>query len=523
MRRSRILDGKEQQRSRAKLRKRLDRSAADPETDEEAVDRLRGHLSTVFAERCPVTELERLDLNAYLDDTSGFPFSSTERLRQLAIHLEDRAYGPQPRSWLVLRRIYDLAERLVENRDDRWEVLRSRAISAHYLAPSEYDESPKDSAARKRLFADAYEAALKLQEIHPDWAESYSLLAQIRYRDTDGDREEGLAEADKALAIDPKHPWALWHRAALLRELERWSEAVDAYNALDPAFFTGHRAVRYEWALESRAYCRLRAGARAGAIEEFEALLARYEKNPHLAKDASWLDIAEAASGRLRSEIGERARALIAKEAEWALWHFDDEDKDDPDFLRIVERVLSGTVVQQSPAYVAVVKIDHWFGQKWRGFVGKMLGLVGASRKRNFVIPPFHPNRVHGEWQYLRQEDGSYIEAAESRPIHIHQNSENNWRRRIHRIQAASVWMWWSGKTMKGDRASLMVYIVRGEGDDEAWYVEYTFKEDDWVISKLVGVDRHRLEQMMEADQSQLDSPWHGERPLGEIGASLRD
>lgn len=183
--------------------------------------------------------------------------------------------------------------------------------------------------ARKRLFADAYQAALRLQELDADAADSYSLLAQIRYQDDDGDRPQGLAEAETALEIDPKHPWALWHRAALLRSLERWSDAVDAYNALDPAFFTGHRTERHEWALESRAYCRLRAGDRAGAIEEFEALLSRYEKSPHLAKDARWFDLVEAATGRLASEIGERTKQLVAREADWLLGDFDEEEGDE--------------------------------------------------------------------------------------------------------------------------------------------------------------------------------------------------
>lgn len=124
MRCSRILDGKEQQRSRAKLWKRLDRFSARPDDDEAAVDRLREHLSKVLADGCAVEELERLDLNEYLHDTSSFPLSSTERLRQQAFHLEDGAHGPQPRSWLALRRIYDLGEGLVENRDDHWELLR---------------------------------------------------------------------------------------------------------------------------------------------------------------------------------------------------------------------------------------------------------------------------------------------------------------------------------------------------------------------------------------------------------------
>lgn len=334
MRRSTILDGKQQQRSRAKLRGRLDRGGFSKEGEPPVTtEQLNEYLGKEYPDGLSVAEIEQLDLKGFLTNTAEIAQTSALRLRQLAIHIESSAYSSQQlRGWLALRRIYDLADRSAESKDERWEVVRSKAISAHCLVPSAHDDDgPKQIAARKRVLNDAYKAALRLKDLGPDYSGSYSLLGQIRFDDPDGDLEEALRDTDRALSIRSDNDWALWHRASILRNLRRWKEAVEAYNTLDPAFFTGHRAARYEWGLESRAYCRLCSGDRDGAVEEFEALLGRYEKNPHLAKEADWCDIVSAATGRLRPELGRRAKALVARYADWLLGDFENQGSDDAD------------------------------------------------------------------------------------------------------------------------------------------------------------------------------------------------
>lgn len=308
MRRSSVLDGKKQQRSRAKLRGRLDQASSCPKQPAVTTEKLKEYLGKLYPDGLSIAEIEQLDLNGFLANTSKIVQTSALRLRQLAIHIEYRAYSsPYLRGWLALRRIYDLADRLAESKDDKWEVVRSMAISANGLVPSAHDDgSPKQVSARKRVLNDAYKAALRLKDLGPDYTGSYSLLGQIRFDDPDGDLEEALADTNRALSIRADNDWALWHRASILRNLRRWKEAVEAYNALDPAFFTGYRTAHYEWGLESRAYCRLCSGDRDGAVEKFEALLGRYEKNPHLAKEADWCDIVSAATGRLQHELGSR-------------------------------------------------------------------------------------------------------------------------------------------------------------------------------------------------------------------------
>ena len=75
---------------------------------------------------------------------------------------------------------------------------------------------------------------------------------------------------------------------------------------------------------------------------------------------------------------------------------------------------------------------------------------------------------------------------------------------------------------MASDRASVMVYVVRGENDDDAWYIEFTFKVEEWQISKLTGVDRAHIDGLLRADVVfDCPPPWHGEKPMGAIGVAL--
>ncbi len=326
MRCSAVLDGRQQQRSRAKLRKRLDRPPVDADTAADRVDALVARLEVAYDPKLAVVELERLDLDGYLRLTADIELSAAERLRQLAVHLEGAAEGAQPRGWLALERIYDRATRLCSDDDDRWEVLRSSAISAESCARSVRGDGEGQVRTRRRLFRAAYAAALQLRELDPEDAGSYSLVAQIRYNDPDGALAEALADAERALVLDPAHFWAQWHRAACLRELERWADAVEAYSAMSPAEFTGYRVWRYELLLESRAYCQLRAGRRHAAVREFHALLERYEKNPHLAKEAWWVDVVEAAAGPLKAALAARAKPLVARHASSLLSKLGDEE-----------------------------------------------------------------------------------------------------------------------------------------------------------------------------------------------------
>lgn len=167
---------------------------------------------------------------------------------------------------------------------------------------------------------------------------------------------------------------------------------------------------------------------------------------------------------------------------------------DDSKITKIIEATLQGLVREQKTQKVYVVKIDNWFSQRWRGFGGKYIGAAGVTWGSGFPIPPFHLNRVRAEWQFGRLECGELAPLYDVEPIHIHQTSAKNFRRRTYKRETPQVWLWYSGNTVQNDRASLLVYLVRGLGDDEAWYIEYTKRSEQWKISKLIGVDRNRFE-----------------------------
>ena len=52
---------------------------------------------------------------------------------------------------------------------------------------------------------------------------------------------------------------------------------------------------------------------------------------------------------------------------------------DDPQFVGLVARIISGAAVTHLPPEVRVFKIDHWFDHKWLAFSGKLLGAVDSG------------------------------------------------------------------------------------------------------------------------------------------------
>jgi len=57
-------------------------------------------------------------------------------------------------------------------------------------------------------------------------------------------------------------------------------------------------------------------------------------------------------------------------------------DGDDAEYLDWVETAIVGVeeAVKSNETYV--VKIDNWFGQRWLGFSGKLLGKAGVRKKK---------------------------------------------------------------------------------------------------------------------------------------------
>jgi tetratricopeptide (TPR) repeat protein len=201
----------------------------------------------------------------------------SERLRERAIMVEPAAAAaPQPRGWRVLRRLYDGAAQLAQH--DPW-IGHSQALSALVCV----DQRLSDDA-RALIFSEAEEALEAALFTHPREPRLLATMGELFYRSEQ--IELALSWCERALAIDSGLPWAALLRAHCLRRLERWDDAVGAYDAVPRIAFAGPAAWRMARLVEQRGWCRLRSGDTDGALRDFTAILRRYERDLLLAEQA---------------------------------------------------------------------------------------------------------------------------------------------------------------------------------------------------------------------------------------------
>lgn len=304
-------------RSRAKQRGRLDR--VEPEAEPERVRLSSWIAAWLSAEQ---RELSSLDLREYLSETSCFEIDAGERLRLLAVHLDEHGLvtsGSELAQWEVFSRIYEFAKRL-SPRDPT--VFESEAITALDLARGLDHGEP----AHQRLMAIAKRASLRAIELDESDGTLLYTYGSVLY--ADADTEAALAAFDAALARAPDHAWARLYRAHCLHDLQRWSEAADAYSRVDPAAFVGDRAWRMELLREQRAFCLLHAGRREQGLALAEEVISRRERA--LARGDDWRSspvlseppclLAEAARrGWLPDELRARLEAALTDGERWVL------------------------------------------------------------------------------------------------------------------------------------------------------------------------------------------------------------
>jgi hypothetical protein len=156
------------------------------------------------------------------------------------------------------------------------------------------------------------------------------------------------------------------------------------------------------------------------------------------------------------------------------------EQDDAHDFVALVEQSVNGILRQNAPLSLVLIKVDNWFGPKWLGFSGKMLGAFGAWQPK-LTIPPFVPNRIVSERRFVAPV---YSEAAMHRPIHLCIPSKIARTRSVSEVAPGAALVWFSGDSKKSARGSVMAYVPAGES---YWslYVGYT-KRESWRVVKTL-------------------------------------
>lgn len=293
MARSAVLTGRIDARDRAKLRHRLDRtrpSKPDP------YDALWTWLTEANLGGKASSELAKIDLGQFVRDTGAIDLPPQERLRQLAIHLEERLIA----DFAAIDRVYEAALRLEPRSFLVW---HSRGITAKAYAVDLGD--PQHVARFRKL---ALSALYEAHELAPSDAGVTHSIGKWHYEL--GSVTDALPWFDRALAIDPNHGWARLYRAHCLHDMQTWPAAVDAYADVPLETFKGRRAYFVDVVLEAQAYCKMKTGDRAGAIADFERLLTRLEKQPKQAELLLLKWLSRACDGPLRDSLGDRYRAF---------------------------------------------------------------------------------------------------------------------------------------------------------------------------------------------------------------------
>jgi tetratricopeptide (TPR) repeat protein len=242
-------------------------------------------------------ELERIDLDGFLRASEHFEVAAAERLRLLAIALEGRAIDlGARRGWVCVERVYARALRLAP--DDAM-IHESRGISASELA-RDGDEA---------LVREAQRSIARAAELAPDDAMIAYQQGRVIYMHRRWSAAIALPYFERALLLDPECGWAALYRAHCLHDLERWPEAIAAYEAVPNHEFVGAHAWRMDVLVEQLGFCRLQAGDRKAALADFEAILTRYEAQPRLMVDNDLLYL-----HRVIDELPQLRERLLALE-----------------------------------------------------------------------------------------------------------------------------------------------------------------------------------------------------------------
>ena len=178
------------------------------------------------------------------------------------------------------------------------------------------------------------------------------------------------------------------------------------------------------------------------------------------------------------------------------------EPTDDPQYLEWVEAVITGVHEALKTDLFFVVKIDNWFGKRWLGFSGKVLGAFGVGKKK-LTLPPFIPARVVSQHRFGQ----AGTDPGRQNQLHVRQLSSQNLQRYTEIVLKDASAFWYSGGSASNGRASFMAYVSTPDGH-WPWYVSLRRKET-WQVVECIGIGiqeldafiRRGIEELREAEE----------------------
>lgn len=172
---------------------------------------------------------------------------------------------------------------------------------------------------------------------------------------------------------------------------------------------------------------------------------------------------------------------------------------DAPDFVRKVEQVMNGIIRLHAPKTLVLIKIDNYFGSKWLGFSGKVLGALGTWNNPSYHpakrvrIPPFVPNRVVSQRRF---SGPAYREIDSGQPIHQRIRGGKALGRMAAAESPQSALIWYSGESEATGRGAMMAYVPAGDSY-WLWYAALETGEP-WRITETWDIKREDLAGLIE-------------------------
>jgi hypothetical protein len=159
-------------------------------------------------------------------------------------------------------------------------------------------------------------------------------------------------------------------------------------------------------------------------------------------------------------------------------------ENDNPNFIRNAEQIIVNRINLWKPNELFINRIDNWFDEKWMEFSGAIMqGLV--IWKVETTIPPFHPNRVENS-DFYQMTSEQYVKKENAKPLHIHQKSKNNLKRKILDFTDDGIFVWYSGNSKINGIGTIMCYHVKNS-ECRTFFITLT-EEKGWDVSQTKGI-----------------------------------
>ncbi len=166
-------------------------------------------------------------------------------------------------------------------------------------------------------------------------------------------------------------------------------------------------------------------------------------------------------------------------------------NNDDPAFLFRLNHIIAGAIRYARPKQAHIVKVDNWFGSRWRCFAGSLSGR-DLHPEDQLALPPFAPKRVLSETSYRRY--GDQLKRCDAKRLHDTKIIPSvAMPFYLDEKMPSCVFIWYSGNTANQDRGTLMVYEVEKGENQRAWYAELQKRDGIWSVSSAIGTSVNEI------------------------------